>query len=121
MKPKKQDAPQTKRLQYEQMARLRWDLVQQSRENWTLISLSVVAACAWLLVRGHSGAQGTPLAWASGALSLLFGVGWAMGHRGMMRTQSRLAALEEQTGCRARFPLLRTLRSSRPAETTLPI
>ncbi len=113
MNPTNQITPQTNRIQYEEMARLRWKLVEHSRENWTLISLSVVAASAWLLTRGHTGAQGTPLAWASGAISLLFGAGWVIGHHALIRTQVRLANLEEETGCRARFPLLRTLRSFR--------
>ena len=113
MKTQSQNNNHPKRDQYEQMARLRWNLVELSRQNWTLISLSVVAACAWLLTRGHPGVQGTPLGWASGAVSLLFALGWLIGHHALTRTQRRLRSLEEQTGCRAHYPLLKTLRLSR--------
>ncbi len=110
MKTSKQE---TRREQFEEMARLRWNLVELSRQNWTLISLSVVAACAWLLTRGHPAMQGTPLGWVAGAVSLLFGAGFVIGQNALTRTQHRLARLEAKTGCRATYPLLRVLRTFR--------
>ena len=100
-----------RREQYEEMARLRWNLVELSRQNWTLISISVVAACAWLLTRGHPATQGTPLGWVAGAVSLLFSVGFVIGQHALARTQHRLTRLEAETGCRATYPLLKVLRS----------
>ncbi len=92
-----------------EMATLRWNLVQRSRQNWTCISLAVVAACAWLLARSHPGIQGTPLAWATGAVSVMFCIGWALGQHYLARTHRRLNTLQSETGCHERYPMLRLI------------